>query len=180
MLWPGSRSTGGSSSILRAADEAVDPAQFVIHVVKMSPHAALLGQPAVVAAADLADHPRVFRRREGYDAVGSRVGEVDVVAAREHRRLTARIAVARAAAIVRLDVVPEIDLELLHVRRRRSRAVVVRGLDVARHARVLLHVSAAAAAARGQHGRDEHGAGAHEPGAERCAAPRGSHGGRLD
>src|SRR5688572_8445029 len=42
LLWPGSRSTGGSSSILRAAVEAVDPAQFVIHVVKMSPHAALL------------------------------------------------------------------------------------------------------------------------------------------
>src|SRR5688572_8715801 len=42
LLWPGSRRTGGSSSILRAAVEAADPAQPVIHVVRISPQAELL------------------------------------------------------------------------------------------------------------------------------------------
>ena len=42
MLCPGSRITGGSSSILRAALLTSEPAQFVIHVVKIEAHAASL------------------------------------------------------------------------------------------------------------------------------------------
>src|SRR5512138_504515 len=42
LLVPGSRITGGSSWILRSPPAAVAPAQFVIHVVRMLAHAALL------------------------------------------------------------------------------------------------------------------------------------------
>src|SRR5690606_29846337 len=81
-------------------------------------------KPAVVPARYLDDHERVFGRRERDDAVGLAVSEVDVVRPREQRRLAAVGTVARAAAVVARDVVPEIQLERLHVRGCGRRAVI--------------------------------------------------------
>jgi len=82
-------------------------------------------EPAVVAAADLRDHHRRAGIPEVDDAIGRFVCQVDVVIAREARHLAAG-AVAGAAAIGGLQVVPDIQLEGLHVLARGRRTRVSR------------------------------------------------------
>ena len=71
-------------------------------------------QPAVMAAGDLQHHARLIRLRQIDDAERIVVSQIDVIGTREHRRLTARL-VAVATAVRRVDVLPEIDLESLHI-----------------------------------------------------------------
>jgi hypothetical protein len=69
-----------------------------------------------VTAAHLGDHERGRGLRQIHHGVGLRIGEVHIVAAREVRHLRRRgRVVALAAAVLRADVVPEIDLEGLDV-----------------------------------------------------------------
>ena len=117
---------------------------------------ARIGEPAIVAAADLHDHRRGGGLRQVDDRVGLRIGEVHIVAAREvrHLRGSGRI-VALAAAILPADVVPQIDLEGLYVRRRRRGARI--GVGAARgSARGQRRVAGTAAAAgrKAERGRE--------------------------
>ena len=124
--------TGGATSATVVAEAApVAFAQLLIQVVKIWPQALVVREPAVVSAAHLDDHQR---RSTGCarltTVLASRVGEVHIVAAREVRHLRGRgRVVALAAAVLAADVVPQIDLEGLHVRRRRRRSRV--GIDAA-------------------------------------------------
>ncbi len=106
-------------------------------------------EPAIVAAADLRDHHRVARVRQVDDAVRGLVGEVDVVAAHEARDLAAG-AMALAAAVRSLQVVPDVELERLHVLARRRRAGIA-GRRRRRRGRVLLGRGAAPAAREREH-----------------------------
>ena len=149
--------TGGATSWTWVADEApVAFAQLLIQVVKIWPQALAIGEPAVVTAAHLHDHRRGRGLRQIDHRVGLRIGEVHIVAAREvrHLRGSGRV-VALAAAVLAADVVPQIDLEGLHVRRRRRGSRV--GVGAAgRRARGQRRVAGTAAAAgrKAERGRE--------------------------
>ena len=97
------------------------PTQSWIQRVMMLAHAPGVGQPAVVAAADLHDDRRLRRVVAIDDADGLLIRGVHVVGARELRRLAAGV-VAVAAAVRAADVLPEVDAERLDVGRRGRRA----------------------------------------------------------
>jgi hypothetical protein len=73
---------------------------------------------------NLLNHARLIGLREIHDGVGRLVREVHVIVAGEHRSL-ATGAMARAAAVVGLDVLPQVDAEGLHVGVGRSRTGVI-------------------------------------------------------
>src|SRR5690606_6359604 len=79
----------------------------------------VVAEPAVVGFADSLDQSRLRRLGQVYDRVGRFVGKVDVVVPGEQRRLSARIAMAASTTVGCLDVVPQVELERLHVLCRR-------------------------------------------------------------
>ena len=116
----------------------------------------VVGEPAIVAAAHLHDDLRGGRLPEIHQGVRLRIGEVHVVGAREvrHLRRGGRI-VALAAAVLGADVVPEIDLEGLHVGGGRRGSAVGVGRTGRRHGRRRGRRGAAAAAGgEGERGGD--------------------------
>ena len=82
--------------------------------------------PAVVAAADPQHQRRLARIGETDQRAGRLVGEIDIVRAREHRRLAALVVTA-TAAVGRNDVDPEFVLEGEDVGVLRRRSGVVLG-----------------------------------------------------
>ena len=112
------------------------------------------GQPAVVATDHLGDHARLIGLRQVGDRVGRLVSEVHVIVASEGRRLSAR-AMAGAATIVALDLLPQFDAEGLHVGVGRGRAGVV--ADRRQYGDRILDRGRAAARATGK--RDDGGRG---------------------
>ena len=82
LLEPTSLMGGGCNWMLRVPP-SVASAQLRIQTVSWSAQAESARQPAVVAAADLGDHPRSGRIAEVHDSVRGFVGEVDVVGAHE-------------------------------------------------------------------------------------------------
>ena len=122
-VWSG----GGDQLDLRGRRLADAPAQFWIHVVRMS-RAGRRGSPASSCGRRPTFSTMVdcVGLRQIDDRVARPVGQVDIVGARELRRLAAGV-VAAAAAIGGLDVLPQIDLECLHVGGGGRRAGIGRG-----------------------------------------------------
>ena len=116
--------SGGATSVTVVADVApVAFAQLLIQVVKIWPQALGSASQQLCPPLTLTTMVGGRRLREIHDRVRLGVGQVHIVAAREVRHLRGRSrVVALSAAVLAADVVPQVDLEGLHVRRRGRRS----------------------------------------------------------